>query len=56
MRLGEDKASWIQVPVVGATPGSRYGHTLVFMKPFLIVFGENTGRKKTVIKKRKFKH
>ena len=43
MRLGEEKASWIQVPVVGPTPGRRYGHCMVFFKPFLLVFGGNTG-------------
>jgi len=31
------------VPVVGKTPGRRYGHTIVFSKPYLIVFGGNTG-------------
>ena len=41
--MGEDKAQWILVPVVGTTPGRRYGHTLVFCKPYLLVFGGNTG-------------
>ena len=31
------------VPVVGRTPSRRYGHTIVFSKPYLIVFGGNTG-------------
>jgi hypothetical protein len=31
------------VPVVGTTPGRRYGHTIVFSKPYLLVFGGNTG-------------
>jgi protein phosphatase len=31
------------VPVVGKTPGRRYGHSLVFFKPYLLVFGGNTG-------------
>jgi len=31
------------VPVVGTTPGARYGHTIAFSKPFLMVFGGNTG-------------
>ena len=30
------------VRVVGKTPGRRYGHTIVFSKPYLIVFGGNT--------------
>lgn len=35
------------VPVVGTTPGRRYGHTIVYSKPFLIVFGGNTGTEAT---------
>jgi len=31
------------VPVVGWTPGWWYGHTIIFSKPFLLVFGGNTG-------------
>ncbi len=31
------------VPVVGTTPGRRYGHTLVYSKPNIIVFGGNNG-------------
>lgn len=31
------------VPVVGWTPGRRYGHTIIFSKPYLLVFGGNTG-------------
>lgn len=31
------------VPVVGRTPSRRYGHTIVFSKPYLLVFGGNTG-------------
>jgi hypothetical protein len=39
MRNGEDAAQWMVVPVVGQTPGRRYGHSLVFSKPYLVVFG-----------------
>lgn len=31
------------VPVVGSTPGRRYGHSLIYVKPHLLVFGGNTG-------------
>jgi hypothetical protein len=31
------------VPVVGKTPGRRYGHSIVFSKPYLLVFAGNTG-------------
>ena len=43
MRNGEEEATWMIVPVVGSTPGRRYGHTIVFAKPHLLVFGGNTG-------------
>ena len=43
LRKGEDEGSWMIVPVVGSTPGRRYGHTLVFIKPHLLAFGGNTG-------------
>merc|ERR1719163_1272934 len=29
------------VPVLGPTPGRRYGHTMIFNKPLLIVGGNN---------------
>ena len=35
--------TWMIVPVIGTTPGRRYGHTMVFIKPFLLVQGGNTG-------------
>ena len=43
LRNGDQAAQWMIVPVVGKTPGRRYGHTIVFSKPYLIVFGGNTG-------------
>jgi hypothetical protein len=43
LRSGEDEANWMIVPVVGVTPGRRYGHTAVFQKPFLLIFGGNIG-------------
>ena len=43
LRNGEKKAQWMIVPVVGKTPGRRYGHTIIFSKPYLLVFGGNTG-------------
>ena len=39
MRKGDENATWIVVKVAGATPGKRYGHTLSFSKPYLILFG-----------------
>jgi len=43
LRNEENKGNWTVVPVVGPTPGRRYGHTLTYTKPFLVVFGGNTG-------------
>lgn len=31
------------VSIVGNTPGRRYGHSMVYIKPSLVVFGGNTG-------------
>ena len=33
LRQGEESAQWMIVPVVWATPGRRYGHTIIFSKP-----------------------
>jgi protein phosphatase len=43
LKNGEQNAEWIIVPVKGQTPGRRYGHTLVYLKPYLILFGGNYG-------------
>ncbi|CAD8187082.1 unnamed protein product [Paramecium pentaurelia] len=42
--LRDDTGTWVTVPVIGTTPGRRYGHTMVLIKPYLIVFGGNTGQ------------
>lgn len=31
------------VPIVGQTPGRRYGHILCYYKPNIWLFGGNTG-------------
>jgi protein phosphatase len=40
----QERSQWMAVPVFGPTPGRRYGHSMVFNKPMLIVFGGNTGQ------------
>ena len=45
LRKGVAMAQWMIVPVIGQTPGRRYGHTIVFNKPYILVFGGNTGSK-----------
>ncbi|MCQ2818193.1 MAG: metallophosphoesterase [archaeon] len=39
---GTNNSSWIPIPIKsGSTPGRRYGHTLVYNSPFIILFGGN---------------
>ncbi|GFE54485.1 serine threonine phosphatase [Babesia ovis] len=40
----EKQLSWITVPTTGRSPGRRYGHTMVFCKPNLVVIGGNDGQ------------
>ena len=44
MRGADDVGIFTVLPVVGATPGRRYGHTMTYTKPFLVVFDGNTGQ------------
>lgn len=44
---GENNCKWIILPTTGCSPGKRYGHTMCYMKPYLIVFGGNIGSKIT---------
>jgi len=44
---GENSCKWITLPTSGPSPGKRYGHTMCYMKPYLIVFGGNVGNKIT---------
>jgi protein phosphatase len=36
---GATKANWSIIPVGGIKPGRRYGHSMIYCKPNLIVFG-----------------
>ena len=42
-----DSGSWKKVPVTGKKPGARYGHSVVYFKPYIVVFGGNTGNEPT---------
>jgi protein phosphatase len=44
---GEDSCKWIALPSSGNSPGKRYGHTMCYLKPYLVVFGGNVGNKIT---------
>ena len=42
MSEGDNKAVWMNVHLTkGPTPGKRYGHSLVYYKPYFILFGGN---------------
>ena len=43
MLLHKERAIWSEVDVVGESPTKRYGHTLTFTSPFVVLFGGNTG-------------
>lgn len=43
LRVQDDKAIWTEVKVNGEKPGPRYGHSMTFAKPNLIVFGGSNG-------------
>ena len=34
-------AKWIKVPVKGIRPKSRYGHSIVFFQPYIVIIGGN---------------
>ena len=44
---GENNCKWITLPCSGNSPGKRYGHTMCYMKPFLMTFGGNVGNRIT---------
>ena len=35
----QEEANWMLVPIDGQTPGPRYGHSMVYIYPNLILFG-----------------
>lgn len=39
----EPNGKWVLVPVDGVLPSKRYGHAMVFIKPYIVVFGGNIG-------------
>ena len=36
---GEQNANWIQIETEGPNPGNRFGHSLSFIKPYIVLFG-----------------
>ena len=43
LSAGDGKEKWLVVPVQGPTPGKRYGHTITYTTPYLVVFGGHAG-------------
>jgi hypothetical protein len=41
--IKEGVGIWNTISCNNRTPGKRYGHTLTYSKPFLMVFGGNIG-------------
>lgn len=39
----ESKCRWVRVPVQGKKPAGRYGHSLAFVKPFIMIVGGTIG-------------
>ena len=46
MSKGEDKSIWMIIPTVGPNPGKRYGHSLNFISPYVVLFGGNNGNRR----------
>ncbi len=43
LKIDGNKAIWNELQINGKRPGKRYGHTLCFSKPNVILFGGSTG-------------
>lgn len=43
LSANEANGKWVKVPVGGEKPLSRYGHSMVFFKPYILVIGGNIG-------------
>ena len=43
LKVSNYVGNWSEVKTNGQRPSSRYGHTLTFQKPYLILFGGSTG-------------
>ena len=37
----QNEGIWSEIRVVGPTPGQRYGHSLIYLNPFFLLFGGN---------------
>ena len=37
----QNEGIWSEIRTIGPTPGPRYGHSLIFLNPFFVLFGGN---------------
>ena len=42
---GENNSRWIKMICSGNLPDKRYGHTMIYYRPYLIIFGGNLGNR-----------
>ena len=42
---GENNSRWIKMKNSGNLPEKRYGHTMIYYRPFIIIFGGNLGHR-----------
>ena len=48
LKLGnQNEEIWSEITTIGPRPGPRYGYSLIFMKPFFILFGGVKLKKET---------
>ena len=43
LRGSDVNGKWVNVPVEGIKPSARYGHAMVYLKPYIVVIGGNMG-------------
>jgi protein phosphatase len=41
LRRPRDRINWSVKKITGTAPGGRYGHTMAYLKPYIIIFGGN---------------
>ena len=37
----ENEGIWSEIRTIGPNPGPRYGHSLIFLNPYFVLFGGN---------------
>ncbi len=42
-KINNDKIEWKELLTKGNQPGKRYGHSMVYSQPFVVLFGGSQG-------------